>query len=62
MHLVFQPFYRSTDAKARQGFGLGLSLALRIIKLHKGEIDIQSNKNGSVFIISLPVANEFYRV
>jgi signal transduction histidine kinase len=61
MDLVFQPFYRSDAAKSKQGFGLGLPLALRIIKLHKGEITIQSNKNGCIFNIILPTARLFHQ-
>ena len=61
MDLVFQPFYRSEAAKSKQGFGLGLPLSLRIIKLHKGEITIQSDKNGSVFNIILPIGPLFHQ-
>lgn len=52
---IFQPFYRAGEAPAVGGFGLGLSLALRIIRLHKGDIAVQSVVGeGSVFSISLP--------
>jgi signal transduction histidine kinase len=54
---IFQPFYRIPDTSNIKGFGLGLSLANRIIKLHKGSIDVQSQPNkGTLFTISLPVA------
>jgi len=53
---IFQPFYR-VEQKAGEGFGLGLSLALRIIILHKGSIDVTSELNvGTHFIITLPTA------
>jgi two-component system, OmpR family, sensor histidine kinase ArlS len=55
--LIFQPFYRSNNAIQKQGFGLGLSLALRIIKLHKGDIHIKSANNYTVCNITLPLAN-----
>ncbi len=35
---IFQPFQRGGNASAEPGYGLGLSLARRIILLHKGEI------------------------
>ena len=55
---IFQPFYRVEESRATPGFGLGLSLAERIIKLHKGSIEIQSRKGqGSVFSIQLPSAS-----
>ncbi|HEY4336262.1 MAG TPA: HAMP domain-containing sensor histidine kinase [Puia sp.] len=54
---IFQPFYRSDDGVAIPGFGLGLSLARRIIQLHKGFISVRSILGeGSVFTITLPSA------
>lgn len=56
---IFQPFYRveGNTSESTGGFGLGLSLAHRIIKLHKGSITVTSRMNeGSVFRIFLPVA------
>ncbi len=56
---IFQPFYRIEGRQPSTGFGLGLSLASRIIKLHKGSIHIESNNGvGSVFIIMLPNASK----
>lgn len=53
---IFQPFYRIPNGQA-QGFGLGLSLASRIIKMHKGSIEVHSEKDkGSCFLIKLPIA------
>lgn len=52
---IFEPFYRSEDIRNTEGFGLGLSLALKIIKIHKGELDVESVINkGSRFTVSLP--------
>jgi signal transduction histidine kinase len=54
---IFQPFYRSDDGLAVPGFGLGLSLARRILLLHKGFIGVRSVRGeGSVFTITLPSA------
>jgi signal transduction histidine kinase len=54
---IFQPFYRVEEHRATGGFGLGLSLAERIIKLHKGTIEVASEKGkGTTFYISLPPA------
>lgn len=54
---IFQPFYRTQGSRAEQGFGLGLSLASRIIKIHKGSIDVSSEINkGTVFFIRFPAA------
>ncbi|HEY0354908.1 MAG TPA: HAMP domain-containing sensor histidine kinase [Flavisolibacter sp.] len=57
IHNIFQPFYRVEESRATPGFGLGLSLAERIIKLHKGHIRIESKKgHGSLFSIQFPIA------
>ncbi|MBC7826232.1 MAG: sensor histidine kinase, partial [Chitinophagaceae bacterium] len=52
---IFQPFYRSANIGQAKGFGLGLALAKRIISLHKGRIEVQSDIiAGTVFTITLP--------
>ena len=51
---IFQPFF--TTKPTGQGTGLGLSLSYDIIKAHKGEIKMETNKGeGSEFIIQLPI-------
>jgi len=54
---IFQPFYRTEEGHSIPGFGLGLSLARRIIQLHKGRITVDSAVEvGSVFHVHLPSA------
>jgi two-component system, OmpR family, sensor histidine kinase ArlS len=54
---IFQPFYRVGETRAEVGFGLGLSLANRIIKIHKGTISVSSQPGrGTTFVIQLPSA------
>lgn len=54
---IFQPFYRVNNTSKESGFGLGLSLANRIIKLHKGNIIVTSTpRQGTEFMIILPTA------
>ena len=54
---IFQPFYRSEDSKSTKGFGVGLPLVYRIIKLHKGQIKVNSIVGkGTTFLIQLPIA------
>jgi signal transduction histidine kinase len=56
---IFQPFYRANISTEGRGFGLGLSMADRIIKLHKGQIEVHSIINeGTTFTISLPSASK----
>lgn len=57
---IFQPFYRIEEVRTTEGFGLGLPLSNRIIKLHKGFIQIQSKLNeGTIISVTLPVASNF---
>ncbi|PWJ58890.1 signal transduction histidine kinase [Dyadobacter jejuensis] len=55
--LVFQPFYRSENTANVKGYGIGLSLVERIVKLHNGTITIDSKETkGTTFVL------EFSRV
>ncbi|HEX6168763.1 MAG TPA: HAMP domain-containing sensor histidine kinase [Chitinophagaceae bacterium] len=57
---IFQPFYRANKATEGRGFGLGLSMADRIIKLHKGSIKVRSIVNrGTTFTVTIPSATNF---
>lgn len=58
---IFKPFYRGSDAVARQihGNGLGLSLVARIVAAHNGHIDVTTRAGaGSTFTIVLPAASD----
>jgi two-component system sensor histidine kinase ArlS len=57
---IFQPFYRGSRTGNSRGFGLGLSLAQRIIALHKGTIHVHSDPDtGTCFTIELPAIKIF---
>jgi signal transduction histidine kinase len=61
--MVLQPFYRSEKTSDSQGFGLGLSLAYRIIKLHKGELRISNAEPaGTRISVILPIARNFHQL
>jgi signal transduction histidine kinase len=58
---IFEPFYRGTDAVARQihGSGLGLSLVQRIMDELGGAVTVDSDAGrGSAFTLYLPVAHD----
>ncbi|MEO6285187.1 MAG: HAMP domain-containing sensor histidine kinase [Dyadobacter sp.] len=51
--LVFQPFYRSVNTANIKGYGIGLSLVERIVKLHNGNVSINSNQpKGTTFRVT----------
>ena len=53
---IFNRFYRIDKSRSTEsGYGLGLSIAQEIIKIHNGTISVKSSKKGSVFTVELPV-------
>lgn len=53
-HLIFKRFYRGSNVKAQDGFGLGLYLSREIVLLHDGFMKFKNTKNGHAFSIFLP--------
>ncbi len=54
---VFDKFFRSQDPRVQQetGTGLGLALAQEVVRLHGGQITVESELNkGSTFTVILP--------
>ncbi|MCC9137837.1 ATP-binding protein [Pontibacter silvestris] len=57
---VFVPFFRADNVRNITGHGIGLPLAERILKLHRGSIQIDSRINkGTEVTIKLPQAYMF---
>ena len=55
--LVFDPFFRGTEAQRakRDGCGLGLSIAQWIVTAHGGTIRVESQLRGSTLVaVTLP--------
>jgi len=58
---VFEKFYRAQDARLKDipGSGLGLAIAREVVRLHGGDLTVQSQLNrGSTFTLSLPLGQE----
>lgn len=56
---IYDPFFRASNAKNFEGYGIGMPLSEKIIRLHKGTINVQSKVNeGTVITISLPIGEE----
>ncbi|MBL8759851.1 MAG: hypothetical protein JNL50_00975 [Phycisphaerae bacterium] len=57
--LIFEKFYRAKDQRINSivGSGLGLALARQVIRMHNGDITVQSQLNkGSTFTLTVPLA------
>ncbi|MCF2503740.1 ATP-binding protein [Dyadobacter sp. CY107] len=56
---IFERFYQTTESRKREmGSGIGLALTLEYVKMHQGEITLDSEPGkGSVFTVLLPKGN-----
>lgn len=54
---IFDRFYRADDSRTREtsGTGLGLPIVQQVVKLHTGDIQVKSSKDGgTTFTVTLP--------
>ena len=57
--LIFDRFYRSREARAKEGSGLGLSIARWITEQHRGNIRAANRPGGgSIFTVLLPFSRQ----
>lgn len=52
---LFERFYRSDKSRARDGYGLGLSIAQAIVQGHGGKITATSTEKATCFSVLLPL-------
>jgi signal transduction histidine kinase len=54
---IYDPFFRASNTAAYDGYGIGLPLTQNIIKIHKGELIINSVLHKGVTVqVKLPMA------
>ncbi|WP_445501809.1 HAMP domain-containing sensor histidine kinase [Microvirga sp. G4-2] len=54
-HHVLERFVRLETARSRPGFGLGLSLAAAVVRLHGGSLALEDNAPGLRVVLVLPL-------
>lgn len=53
---IFSPFFRASNTGRFKGYGIGLPLAMNIIRMHKGDIIVNSRVNhGTEIRVELPL-------
>jgi signal transduction histidine kinase len=53
---IYDPFFRASNTKGFEGYGIGMPLSANIIKLHKGRIEVSSElEKGTTVTIFLPL-------
>lgn len=53
---IYDPFFRASNTKNYEGYGIGLPLTRNIIRMHNGKIIVNSTENnGTVVQITLPI-------
>jgi len=55
---IYDPFFRASNTRNYEGYGIGLPLTRNIIRMHKGEIIVSSVQDrGTTVQINLPIGN-----
>ncbi|UOE38251.1 sensor histidine kinase [Chryseobacterium oryzae] len=45
MNKIYDPFFRASNTRNYEGYGIGLPLARNIVRMHNGELLVSSNEN-----------------
>ncbi len=53
---IFDPFFTTRSDSRRSG--LGLSVSHSIVRQHGGRVDVRTSRNGTTFVIRIPVARD----
>lgn len=61
MDKIYDPFFRASNTKNFEGYGIGLPLAKNIIVMHNGQLNISSNEeiNGTIVELKIPTIDSY---
>lgn len=51
---IFQKFYQGDNSHAAEGTGIGLAIVKRIVDLHGGAVEVESDEAATTFRVNLP--------
>jgi signal transduction histidine kinase len=55
---IYDPYFRASNTKSFEGYGIGLPITRNVVKMHDGEIQVRSVLNQGVTVeIKLPIGN-----
>ncbi|MBL7856826.1 MAG: HAMP domain-containing protein [Cyclobacteriaceae bacterium] len=58
LKFIYDPFFRASNTKEFEGYGIGLPLTRNIVRLHQGEILVSSRVNeGTIVQLTFPVGH-----
>lgn len=58
MQFIYDPYFRASNTKKHEGYGIGLPLARNIVKIHNGQLNVTSEMDeGTTVKITIPCAN-----
>lgn len=58
MQYIYDPFFRASNTRQFDGYGIGLPLARNVIRIHGGELIVESKKDkGTLVEVRLPIGN-----
>lgn len=58
LQYIYDPYFRASNTANYEGYGIGLPLARNIIRMHEGELIVNSVVNeGTTVQVSLPIGN-----
>ena len=51
---IFRKFYQADESRAAKGNGIGLAIVRRVMELHGGSVEVDSDENWTTFTVILP--------